>query len=204
MTGMEKIRKFAKENFGSLNYFHTLDVVRIALQIAEKENADKEVVEAAAWLHDAGKIKKEAKGGNHEIYSAEVAAALLKENKADEGFIKKVLDCIKEHMGPPGKKLKNLLDECGRKFEELPRPSTKESKCLYDADMINFLGPYGIAKVIHLNAKNGRDFAESIRERMQQTEEAYSDLQTEAGKEIAEEYYGIAKEFFKKIILEER
>ena len=86
--------------------------------------------------------------------------------------------------------------------EEIPSPSTKESKCVYDADMADFCGPFGIAKVIFLEAGKGRSFSEIIRERKQLTEDSYAEMQTETGKEIGKEYYDIAKKFFKKLNME--
>ena len=203
MMDMNRVKGFAEENFDDLNCLHTKNVVRLALEIAGKEGANKQVVEAAAWLHDIGKIDKEAKGGNHHLYSIKIAEMVLTKAGAGRESIQKVCQCIKEHMGPPGEILNKLLEEAGIMPGKLPRPSTIESKCLYDADMIDFLGPFGIAKVIFLDSKKGKSFADIIKERKQLTEAAYEDLQTKTGRDIGDEYYRIAKEFYKKLNMEE-
>ncbi len=203
MIDMEKIKKFAEDNFDDMNFTHTRNVVELGLKIAEKEEADKEIVEAVAWLHDIGKIDKETTTGNHHLYSVKIAEKVLAEAGADEEFIKKVCQCIKEHMGPRGESFDKIVEKEGIEPEEFPRPSSKESKCAYDADMIDFMGPFGIAKVIFIRAKQGMGFSDAIKQRKQMTEDCLNDLQTDTGKEIGIKYYTIAKEFFKKLNMEE-
>lgn len=200
---MKNVREFAKENFNDLNYQHTKNVVKLALEIAEKEGANRKVVEAAAWLHDIGKIDKEAKTGNHHLYSMKIAQMVLAKSGAAPEFIQKVCQCIQEHIGPPGESLNKFLAEVGIVPDSLPRPSTIESKSVYDADMIDFLGPFGIAKVIYIDSKKGTSFSEVIKRRKQLTEDAHDDLQTKTGRDIGEEYYNTAKEFFKKLNMEQ-
>jgi uncharacterized protein len=200
---MDKIKQFVKENLDDLNYFHTKEVVELALEIAEKEGANKEIVETAAWLHDIGKIKKEAVVGNHHIFSVEVAKELLKEQGCDEEFIKRVCTCIKEHMGPWDEKLKEHLKKAGLTEQDAPRPSTTESKVVYDADMINYMGPFGTSKVIYLEAKKGISFSDIIKERTAKPKVIFEDLKTETGKELGKKELEFIQEFMKKINVEE-
>ena len=205
MIGMKKLKEYAEQNFDDLNIAHTRNVVELALKIAEKENADQEIVEAAAWLHDIGKTVEEGTKNTfiHNNVSIKIAKKLLGEQGVDENAIEKVCKCIKEHIGPWGDFLRKKLAEEGVPEEEAPRPSTKESKCLYDADMVDFCGPFGIAKVIFLRAKKGSRFSDTIKDRKQLTEDCYADMQTETGKEMVREYYRVAKEFFKKLNMEQ-
>ena len=205
MIDMNKLKEYAEQNFDDLNIAHTKNVVELALKLAEKENADKEVVEAAAWLHDIGKTLEEGTKNTfvHNNVSIKIAKKLLGEQDVDETVIEKVCKCIKEHIGPWGDLLRGKLAEEGVPEEEAPRPTTKESKCIYDADMIDFCGPFGIAKVIFLRGKKGSKFSETIKERKQLTEDCAADMQTETGKEIIKDYYRVAKEFYKKLNMEE-
>ncbi len=196
-----KPQEFAKQNLDDLNYFHTKDVVRLTLELAEKEGADKEVVEAAAWLHDIGKIKKEAKAGNHHIFSVEIAKEVLKDK--DPVFVEKVCKCILEHMGPPSETLTKLITEAGLTEADIPKPSTVESKVVYDGDMINFMGPFGTAKMIFLLAKMGDSFSSIIKHRTEMPKIIFDNLQTESGKELGKKQLEFIETFMKKIKVEE-
>jgi uncharacterized protein len=198
-----KLQEFAKQKLDDLNYFHTKAVVELALELAEKEGADKKIVETAAWLHDTGKMEKEAKIGNHHIFSAEIAEKLLKEEGHDKEFIAKVCQCIKEHTGPYIPKLLDFVREVGLTEKDIPRPSTIESKCIYDADMINLMGPFGAAKVIFLSSKQGVSFSDIIKERKEMPKTIFDDLKTDSGKELGKKELEFIETFMKKINVEE-
>lgn len=76
------------------NLQHTKEVVQnakylcAAMDINEK---DSEILLVAAWFHDTG-FSKTYKG--HEDESKVIAQAFLKEQKVDNDFIEKVLNCI--------------------------------------------------------------------------------------------------------------
>jgi uncharacterized protein len=201
---IDEIKKFAKANLDDLNYFHTKAVVELALKIAEKEGADKEIVKAAAWLHDIGKIKKQAKTGPHHLLSVEIAKKLLKEQGCDKKFIERVCACVKEHVGPYSQILLDKVKEAGLTEADIPRPSTTESKCVYDADMINYMGPWGTSKVIFLEAKKGTLFRDVIKQRKIMPKIIFDDLKTETGKELGKKELEFIQEFMKKINVEEQ
>lgn len=193
---MEKIKDFVKEKLDSLNWAHTKDVVRLALEIAEKENADKEIVEIAAWFHDIGKSEPRRNVIYHHIKSVEISEKFLKELKFEKSKIEKINQCIIEHMGPlNGYFLENLLKKEGKTWDFFKRPSTKESKVLYDADIINLLGPFGVIKRIFLESKMGVDFNDIVKNLMIESKECLNDLQTEMGKKMGKEQYKKSKEF---------
>lgn len=198
-----KLQEFAKQNLNDLVYFHTKAVVELALKLAKKEGADKKIVEAAAWLHDIGNIKEGAKPGNHHIFSVEIARQILTEQGKDAEFIEKVCSCIKEHMGPISEKLLNFVKEAGLTETDIPRPSTIESKVVYDADMINLMGPWGTAKVIFLESKQGKSFSEIIKGRKDFQKIIFDDLKTESGKKIGKKELEYIEKFIKKIRVEE-
>ena len=77
-----EIKQFVKEKLDGLTYFHTKAVVKLALELAEKEGADKEVVEAAAWLHDIGRSKA---GLIHHKESVEMSEELAAEKGIKNG-----------------------------------------------------------------------------------------------------------------------
>ena len=94
-----------------------------------------------------------------------------------------------------------LLKAEGKTREFLPQPTTIESKAVYDADMINLCSPFGIAKTIFLNTKQGRNFKETINFVKSISVKAFNDLKTESGKEIGKKYFSASKEFLKMIKL---
>lgn len=197
---IKQIEKFIKEKLDKLNYLHTLDVRKIALEIAEKEQGDKGIIEAAALLHDIGKAK-DFKGEihNHHEVSAKVAEEFLDKINVDKKSIKKIVSCIISHFGPYSTLEKQFSDKVDNIDEYYPRPQTKEGKIVYDADMINLCSPFGVAKIIHLRSKLGKDFVEILKEIKTLSLSAYDDLQTETGKKIGEAYFEATKNFFERL-----
>jgi len=75
--------------------YHTGIVEKLSLQLAEKFNADKTVVQLAAILHDIGRVKYDPK--EHEITSAKEAERILSELNVPKEIIEKVKECILKH-----------------------------------------------------------------------------------------------------------
>lgn len=101
---IEKVRKFVEEECNKLGACfkgafdsHFIPTSNYAKQLAEKLNADSEIVELAAWLHDIGSIKGDYK--NHHISGAEIAEKKLKELNYPEEKIILVKTCILNHRG---------------------------------------------------------------------------------------------------------
>ena len=201
MDKIKEIKQFAKEHLDELRWLHTQDVVKIALILAEKEGADKEIVEISAWLHDIGTTDKRAKIITHHIYSAKMAQNLLKELNFESKKIEQIVRCIKEHMGPIPGFFGDMLKVEGKRWDFLPRPSTKESKVLYDADMINLCGPFGITKIIMFGVKEDRNFKEAIIRAKTLATQAFNDLKTISGKKVGKKYFSASEEFLELIKL---
>ena len=200
MNKIEKIKQFAKEHLDEMRWLHTQDVVKIALTLAEKENADKEIVEISAWLHDVGFSDKRAKIITHHVYSAEMAENLLRDLRFNSRKTEQILQCIREHMGPANT-FDTLLKAEGKTQEFLPQPSTIESKVVYDADMINLCGPFGVVKMIIFKTREGKNFREIIDSVKSLSIKAFNDLKTKSGKEIGKKYFSASEEFLKMIKL---
>jgi uncharacterized protein len=98
---------------------HILHVVRIGKNLAERFNADPEIVEIAALLHDYAGIKDHSLHKEHHMHSAIEGGKILKDLNYPEQKIEAVKHCIKNHRGSvPGKR---------------GRP---EAECLASADAI--------------------------------------------------------------------
>lgn len=105
---IEEVRKFVEEEckkpsslYGYDPYvFHFKPVVEIARKLAERLNADLEIVEIAAWLHDIGSILKGRI--DHHITGAQIAEEKLKKLGYPSERIEKVKYCILSHRGSKG------------------------------------------------------------------------------------------------------
>ncbi len=78
---------------------HMLPVVKYANQMAEVMNADKEIVEIAAILHDYESVKNYEFYEDHHIHGAAEAERLLSNYGYCSDKIEKIKDCIFEHRG---------------------------------------------------------------------------------------------------------
>ncbi|MEK6913229.1 MAG: HD domain-containing protein [Nanoarchaeota archaeon] len=102
---IEEVRKFVEEEskkptakYGYEPYsFHLIPVKNYAVKLAEKLNADIEIIEISALLHDIGSIIHGRE--NHHITGAEIAEKKLKELMYSEEKIEKVKKCILNHRG---------------------------------------------------------------------------------------------------------
>jgi uncharacterized protein len=104
----------------SYRWEHVQVVVRLALRLAELSGADKEIVEAAAWLHDVAKLSKEEHGKD----SALAARRILLETDYDRDKIDAVADAIVKHAWRPN-----------------PEPIAPiEAAVLWDADKLTKIG----------------------------------------------------------------
>ena len=76
---------------------HFAFVVKYSQELADKLEADKEVVTLAAWMHDIGSIIQGRE--NHHITGAKIAEAKLMEFGYDKEKTQLVKKCILNHRG---------------------------------------------------------------------------------------------------------
>ena len=119
---------------------HILRVVKAAKELAEKEEADSEVVIAAAWLHDCVIIPKnhpERKKASK--LAADKAGRFLSEIHFPSAKIKPVKHAIEAHSYSAG-----------------IQPKSLEAKIVQDADRLDALGAIGIARCLMIGGKLNR------------------------------------------------
>jgi uncharacterized protein len=120
---------------------HVRRVTTNALKIAETEECDKEVVKAAALLHDIarGLDITNPQGPCHAEKGAEMAKEILKKHEYSEEQVKNIIHCIRVHRYSSGLK-----------------PETIEAGILQDADRLDALGAVIIARLFyHRGQTNG-------------------------------------------------
>jgi uncharacterized protein len=71
-------------------------VVKLGIQLAGLTDADVDVVEAAAWLHD---VRKMGRDDNHDVEGAKAAREILMATDFPKGKIDRVSDAISKHVG---------------------------------------------------------------------------------------------------------
>ncbi len=112
---------------------HVMRVLRLAEDIGREVGADMEIVRAAALLHDARGAAPGGDGGRatHEQASAAFARQVLESEGWAESRIEAVLHCIRAH-----------------RYRNQERPRTLEAQVLFDADKLDVLGAFGVARTI--------------------------------------------------------
>ena len=135
MDLIEKTREFAatfhEGEPSSHDMSHINRVEALCREIQGIEGGDLLTLRLAALLHDVGVIKEHEEGGDHALYSAEIAAEFLRKAGIEEKTIEAVTYCILTHRFSGGKS-----------------PETIEARILQDADRLDALGAIGIFRSI--------------------------------------------------------
>jgi uncharacterized protein len=121
---------------------HIVYVVKYARLLAEKLNADVEIVEIAALLHDYAGIKDHSLTEEHHIHGAIEAENILKRFNYPQHKIEQVKDCILSHRG-------SVVTE----------RNTPEAECVASADAMAHI--FQVTSLLHLAyVKHGMNIEE--------------------------------------------
>ena len=159
---------------------HTFRVLKFAESLAKKENADLEVVQFAAILHDVGKYK-ENELESHSKISAKIAPNILKELKLSEEKKKNIIHCIEVHS----------LDDNGK-------AKTIEAKVIQDADRLDRMSSVRIALYLYFAEQKKRSLLYSIEKAKKAIMEEQG-FNTKTGKEMAAERKKESLDFINRI-----
>jgi uncharacterized protein len=137
---------------------HVQRVAALADRVAVELGADRQIVQAAAWLHDvAGALPEPGSGQDraaHERASAERAAEILAAEGWTQARIAEVQHCIRAH-----------------RFRGTEAAATLEAKVVFDADKLDVLGAMGAARTIAFAVQAGTPLYAPVSERFRQTGE---------------------------------
>ena len=196
MTDNEKrfIKGIFSGDSSGHDYYHTIQVYKLATKIAKQENADVKTVQLAALLHDVDDIKL-----FHDNYAT-------KKNAVDFMTINKI-------DGKRIEEVRKIIDEVSFAGTDSVVPDTIEGKCVQD----------GIARTFAYGGSRGRKIYDpEIKSKMGMNKEEYRNNQdstsinhfyekllllkdmmnTTEGKKLAEHRQVVMQEFLNEFMLE--
>ncbi len=124
-------RKCFEKTAGSHGWDHTLRVFRLCEMMGPAENADMDVLGAAAYLHDIGRSVQDASNGVvcHAEKGAQMAGPVVDSLPLSNQQQRNIIHCIRAH-----------------RFREPEKPSSVEARVLFDADKLDAIGAVGVAR----------------------------------------------------------
>ena len=138
---IENAKNFVKEFFinesTGHDYYHTMRVFNSATSLAISENANLEIVQLCALLHDVDDHKISPK--THE--NLDNARGFLLQNGVNTDEIEQICEIIGEIS----------YSKNGSK-----KPRTIEGQCVQDADRLDAIGAIGIARAFAFGGSRGR------------------------------------------------
>lgn len=119
---------------------HVRRVVALACHIALVEGADPVLVACAAWLHDMERGREDDGGEDHAVAGARLArAAMGGSGLFAPDQVDLVTDAIASH-----------------RYRSGPPPTTREARCLHDADKLDALGAVGVGRAYMMAGEHGQ------------------------------------------------
>ena len=145
VTIIEEVRKQVYQLLGKNNDGHGMEhidrVFNLALNFAQKEEANKEIVSLISLLHNVDDYKLFGIENSNNLTNSR---KILKQCSIEEETINKVLDAISTIRY--SKRLKGI------------KPITLEAKVVSDADMCDALGATGVIRSYRYNLAHGNSF----------------------------------------------
>lgn len=125
---------YYEDAFPAHDIFHAKRVRDVALQLADQHSkrVDRDVLAAAAWLHDIGRpLERAGEIDDHDRWAATEATTLLQDEDVPTGQITAIEHCLRAHSIRTSS----------------PEPETVEAKLLFDADKLDAAGAVGLVRL---------------------------------------------------------
>lgn len=200
MLTIEETRAYYHGSESAHDFDHVLRVLALAEKIARAEEADVDIVRAAALLHDIARADEDTTGGDHAQMAAERARAILLARGIVPEKIDAIAHAIKAH-----------------RFRTNAPPQTIEAQVLFDADKLDSIGAIGVARAYQVSgALNQRLWsavspdALATRQQRNSDHSAYAEfivklskvrerLFTATARKLAEDRHAYMAEFFARL-----
>jgi uncharacterized protein len=200
-TFIQKSIEFAKSKMSrekaSHSWEHAWRVTRMASHLAKAEKAEPFIVMVSAILHDIAREDEHKSKGKicHAEKGSYMAREFLLAQGLDSMLAERIAQCIREH-----------------RFRGNHKPSTLESRILYDADKLDSLGAVGIGRAFLFSGEVGARLHVNVPKfeatlAYSENDTAYREYRvklkflknkmlTREGKKIARERHQFMKKFF--------
>ncbi|MDB9281620.1 HD domain-containing protein [Halorubrum ezzemoulense] len=130
----ELSRPYYVDAFPAHDIYHAKRVRDVALQLADQhpKSVDRDVLAAAAWLHDIGRpLERVGEIEEHGEWAATEATTLLEPEDVATDRIRAIEHCLRAHSIRASS----------------PEPETIEAKLLFDADKLDAAGAVGLVRL---------------------------------------------------------
>ena len=175
----EYVRGLLKEDSGGHDISHVLRVYRTALYLAgDWKDCDLMVVSLAAILHDADDRKL------FDTDDYENARRFLMSEGFDASMTEKII---------------GVIDQVSYSKNRDRRPCTLEAMIVQDADRLDAMGAFGIARTFAYGGRNGRDMKESLRHFSDKLLKLRDLMNLERSKEIADKRHAFMVSYLKEM-----
>lgn len=162
------------------DFSHAQRVHSLCMRIAGREKrADKEILFAAAYLHDIAYAKDYE---NHHLKGAQMAGRILRRCNFPAGKIPPICSCIAKH-----------------RFSAAKKGETIEEKILQDADKLDSMGAIGIARCYYWTGQRKLPMRVAHAHFGKKLLRLLSLMNTKEGKRIAKERHNYMQEFLARL-----
>ena len=100
---LDKVREVVRSQCEEGDWkYHVVVVIKYAKQLARELDADEDLAELGALLHDIGRIAVAGGDPDHEIVGVPIAEEILKEQGYSQEVIEEVKHCVESHRASKG------------------------------------------------------------------------------------------------------